>query len=101
MIFWKAATGAHAVYGRIGETWLATGGASGPCGYPIGDEQDGPGYLVPGGSTPTRISQFEHGAITWYAHGDVTSAQCSPALPPGSRLRACPARSSDPRCRNP
>jgi uncharacterized protein with LGFP repeats len=105
MIYWRPATGAHAVYGRIGEKWLASGGAAGPCGYPTSDEKDGPGYLVtPGRSTRTRVSSFERGLITWYSYGDRTVLECVAAgTPPGPPPRpfpiSCPQGSSDPRCR--
>jgi hypothetical protein len=37
-IIWSPATGAHVVYGAVGNTWAASGGEIGPYGYPVTDE---------------------------------------------------------------
>lgn len=70
-IYWKPTTGSHAVYGRIGEKWREIGGPTSACGYPVRDEEDGPGR--PG---RTRISLFEHGSITWHAATNLAVVQC-------------------------
>jgi hypothetical protein len=55
-IYWKPATGAHAVIGAIRQKWLSAGGAGGSLGYPVSDEVQG---------AVGRQSNFEHGAIVW------------------------------------
>lgn len=56
-IYWTPQTGAHIVRGAIRDTWEhENGGAGGPLGYPVSDEEP-----VPGG----RQSQFQHGTITY------------------------------------
>ncbi|WP_160097180.1 RICIN domain-containing protein [Kibdelosporangium aridum] len=37
-IIWGPQTGAHVVYGAVGNTWAASGGEIGPYGYPVTDE---------------------------------------------------------------
>jgi uncharacterized protein with LGFP repeats len=48
---------AYVVWGAIRDAWVAKGGVSGPLGYPVSDETD---YQDNG-----RMSQFEHGTITY------------------------------------
>jgi hypothetical protein len=56
-IYWSRTTGAHIVTGEIRDAWLDHGGTAGPLGYPIADEEPGPG----GG----RHCRFSGGTITW------------------------------------
>jgi uncharacterized protein with LGFP repeats len=85
MIVWHPQTGAFAVYGEIGKKWLASGGETGPCGFPTSDEKDGAGYVIrPGVSTRTRVSYFQRGVITWYSNGNITDMKCvASGTPPG------------------
>lgn len=55
-IYSNPATGAHVVWGKIRDAWLAEGGPSGKLGYPTTDETD-----IPGG----KQSEFSSGTITW------------------------------------
>ncbi|ODR12458.1 hypothetical protein BHQ16_15760 [Mycobacterium shimoidei] len=56
-IYWSPQTGAHIVRGPIRQAWEHEyGGAGGPLGYPIADEQ-----TIPGGWR----SEFQHGVITY------------------------------------
>ncbi|PHV06764.1 hypothetical protein CSQ96_12275 [Janthinobacterium sp. BJB412] len=60
---WSAATGAHAVYGAIRDTYLARGGAATPfdqggLGFPTSDEQP-----IPGVGGFARYNTFQRGAI--------------------------------------
>ncbi len=58
-VYWSQQDGAHIVTGEIRQLWLKQGGPRGPLGYPVSDEgpsRDGSG----------RLSQFEHGEITWH-----------------------------------
>ncbi|GBE65961.1 hypothetical protein MFM001_24230 [Mycobacterium sp. MFM001] len=55
-IYWSPTTGAHILWGGIGNTWLQNGGAGGQLGYPTSDEQP-----IPGGSQ----QHFQHGTITY------------------------------------
>jgi serine protease len=57
-VVWSAGTGAAAVRGAIGARWAATGGETGPLGYPLGGERGG---LAGGGSH----QPFERGRILW------------------------------------
>ena len=63
-VVWSAATGAHGVWGLIGQRYAALGGPGGVLGLPTTDEQD-----VPGG----RASTFQAGRVLWSpatgAHG--------------------------------
>jgi hypothetical protein len=56
-IYWSAGTGAHIVTAEIRDAWLATGGPTGPLGYPTTDEAPDPA----GG----RAVQFQNGRIVW------------------------------------
>ena len=56
-ITWSAAHGAYATYGRIGERWLALGGAAGVLGFPIRGERDT--VDVPG-----HFQRFENGRVS-------------------------------------
>jgi uncharacterized protein with LGFP repeats len=84
MIVWHPQTGAFSVYGEIGKKWLASGGESGPCGFPVSDEKD---VVGPGVSSRTRLSSFQHGYILWRSNGNIIDMQCdpnkAPASPPG------------------
>ena len=59
-IYWSPRTGAHILTGEIRAAWLAGGGAGGPLGYPIADEE-------PAGDGTRRRCRFEHGEIVWSA----------------------------------
>jgi hypothetical protein len=55
-IYWTPQTGAHVVWGNIDATWrFDHGGAGGPLGYPVSDEES-----VPGGWR----QEFQHGTVT-------------------------------------
>ncbi|MFI0166466.1 LGFP repeat-containing protein [Streptomyces sp. NPDC017095] len=57
-VYWSPDTGAHPVWGRIGERWGMAQWESGRYGYPISDEVQVPGVK--------GVSQmFEHGPIAW------------------------------------
>ncbi|MFL5305679.1 MAG: LGFP repeat-containing protein [Polyangia bacterium] len=58
-IYWSAATGAHILTAEIRDAWLATGGPTGPLGYPTSDEA--PAH--DGG----RAAEFQSGRIVWTA----------------------------------
>lgn len=60
-IVWSASTGAHIVFGMIGEIWAASGGETGPYGYPLADEATVSG-------TNVRHSRFATGTI-YYVPG--------------------------------
>nr|BFF04586.1 hypothetical protein GCM10020241_62610 [Streptoalloteichus tenebrarius] len=55
-IMWSQATGAHVVYGLIGETWSNAGRETGPFGYPVTDES---GF----GNEGNRFNHFTGGSI--------------------------------------
>ncbi|WP_414941243.1 RICIN domain-containing protein [Amycolatopsis sp. cmx-11-51] len=55
-IVWSASTGAHIVFGLIGEIWATSGGETGPYGYPVNDEGTVSG-------TNFRYSRFVAGTI--------------------------------------
>jgi hypothetical protein len=57
MIYWSPQTGASAVYGAIGEKWIALGKTMG-LGYPLTDEMDVP-------DRRGRMNRFERGNIFW------------------------------------
>lgn len=57
-IYWSPATGAHAVKGGIGYTWLVQGAENGALGYPVSDEACG---LRAGGCS----THFHGGSIYW------------------------------------
>ena len=79
-IYWSPATGAHAVYGAIRDTWAAMGWETSSLGFPVTDE-----YGVPGG----RAQGFQHGSLLWTpGGGTVVTAAALPlgARPPGSQL---------------
>ncbi|SFT42823.1 Uncharacterized conserved protein, contains LGFP repeats [Geodermatophilus amargosae] len=59
-IHWSATTGARLVRGAVRTLYLASGGPTGPLGYPTRGETD---TAVRGG----RVQQFEKGAIYWSA----------------------------------
>ncbi|MGY1783999.1 N-acetylmuramoyl-L-alanine amidase [Geodermatophilus sp. SYSU D00698] len=59
-IYWTSANGAHVVFGAIRSTWSASGGVTGPLGFPVADERtlrDGRG----------QVQEFEHGEVYWSA----------------------------------
>lgn len=55
-IYWSPTTGAHVLWGGIGNTWQQHGGAGGQLGYPTSDEQP-----IPGGWQ----QHFQHGTIMY------------------------------------
>lgn len=57
-VFHSAATGAHAVAGRIGGTYAGVGGPDSPLGLPTGGERGLP-------DNRGRMQTFEHGSIYW------------------------------------
>lgn len=57
-VYWSPATGAYAVKGGIGYTWLVNGAENGSLGYPVSDEACG---LRAGGCS----SHFSGGSIYW------------------------------------
>ena len=80
-IYSSAATGAHAVTKEALRSWWATGGVSGPLGFPVADST-----TVAGG----RVARFASGSVYWskatgarVVQGDVLSyyeAQGGPAV---------------------
>jgi stage II sporulation protein D len=53
---WSSPTGAHFVWGAIGQTWHQVGAGPGPLGLPTGEEQ----------AVSTGTAQvFQHGAVGW------------------------------------
>lgn len=56
--FWTSKTGAHFVYGIIGQRYRELGAEKSPLGYPTSDEQ---GTAAGGG----RYNTFQNGAIYW------------------------------------
>ncbi|WP_152521369.1 RICIN domain-containing protein [Amycolatopsis decaplanina] len=60
-IVWSASTGAHIVFGLIGEIWANSGGETGPYGYPLTDEGTVSG-------TNVRYSRFATGTV-YYVPG--------------------------------
>jgi uncharacterized protein with LGFP repeats len=83
-VYWSAATGTRIVRGSILSTWLATGGATGPLGFPTTSDAktaDGRGYVVrfTGGDvywSPATGSQVVSGAMakTYWQRGGSSSA---------------------------
>jgi uncharacterized protein with LGFP repeats len=81
-VYWSAATGTRIVRGSILSTWLATGGATGPLGFPTTSDAataDGRGYFVrfQGGDvywSAATGTQVVRGSIlsTWLAAGGAT-----------------------------
>jgi uncharacterized protein with LGFP repeats len=57
-IYWSPETGAHAVYGTIGQKWNALGRERGFLGYPVTDETGTP-------DRHGRYNHFQHGSIYW------------------------------------
>ncbi len=57
-IYWSESTGAHAVWGGVRASWLASGGAGGVVGLPITGELDIPGK-------PGRYQDFVNGSAYW------------------------------------
>jgi trimeric autotransporter adhesin len=55
-VYWSPATGAHAVWGLVGDKYLALGGPQ-FLGLPVSDEAATPA------ATPGRVSRFERGAV--------------------------------------
>ncbi|MFR9793872.1 DUF2599 domain-containing protein [Streptomyces sp. MB22_4] len=58
-IYWKASTGAHPVWGAIGDKWGQLDWEAGPLGYPVDDESanlDGVG----------KGQRFEGGIMAWH-----------------------------------
>ncbi|MGW7578121.1 hypothetical protein [Streptomyces sp. NPDC054765] len=64
-IYWKATTGAHPVWGTIGDKWGTLKWEAGALGYPVGDE-------LTNGDGVGKRQQFEGGTIYWHptlSHG--------------------------------
>ncbi len=64
-IYWTATTGAHPVWGAIGDKWGALGWEAGTLGFPVGDELTNPD------GQGTR-QEFEGGTVYWHptlSHG--------------------------------
>jgi uncharacterized protein with LGFP repeats len=77
-IYWHPRSGAHAVYGLIGEKWNALGREGGVCGYPTSDEYD-----FQGG----RRNNFERGFITSRRGQRSAQSQCGgTVIDHGSRI---------------
>jgi uncharacterized protein with LGFP repeats len=57
-IFWHPATGAHAVWGAIWQTWQELRFELGPLGYPLTSERPTPDRVG-------RFNHFQHGSIYW------------------------------------
>jgi hypothetical protein len=56
-IYWSATSGAWEVHGAIRDQWATLGWERSFLGFPVCDEQVGPGT--------TRVSRFERGEIAW------------------------------------
>jgi uncharacterized protein with LGFP repeats len=89
MIYWQPNSGAHAVYGRIGEKWIQLGRESGICGYPTSDEydfDDGRDTGEYGVGKRFRRSNFTNGYILWSKARNQTYVYCrnTPSNPPPS-----------------
>jgi uncharacterized protein with LGFP repeats len=67
-IYWSPASGAHEVHGAILERYRAEGGAAGPLGFPVSDEEEAPGG---------RVSRFQRGAVLWEAATGATRVERS------------------------
>ncbi|MGY1682860.1 hypothetical protein [Geodermatophilus sp. SYSU D01176] len=63
-VYWSPDTGAHAVRGGILAHWLATGGPTGPLGFPV----TGHAALPGGGGWQVR---FQHGVVTERTDGRI------------------------------
>ena len=93
VIYWRPNYGAYAVYGHIGEKWIALGRESGICGYPTSDEYDFDDNRYTGEygiGKRFRRSDFTNGYILWSKHRDQTYVSCSGASsnpPPTSAPR--------------
>jgi uncharacterized protein with LGFP repeats len=59
-VYWSATTGAVRVGGAVRSAWLASGGTTGPLGYPTRTETDT-------ANRSGRVQQFEGGAVYWSA----------------------------------
>jgi uncharacterized protein with LGFP repeats len=57
-IVWSPASGAHGVWGPIGDVWAAAGDEHGPLGYPITD-------VGPTADRAGRYQHFQNGSIFW------------------------------------
>ncbi|WP_100497666.1 N-acetylmuramoyl-L-alanine amidase [Geodermatophilus chilensis] len=88
-IYWSAATGPRIVRGSILTTWLATGGATGPLGFPMTSDTPVPGkgaYVrFQSGDvywSPTTGTQVVRGSIlsTWLAAGGATGSLGFPTI---------------------
>jgi uncharacterized protein with LGFP repeats len=65
-IYWSPGTGAHVVYGGIGNLYQSMGGPLSYLGLPTTDEQG-----IPGG----RVSYFQNGKILWTPSGGAYAVQ--------------------------
>jgi uncharacterized protein with LGFP repeats len=82
-VYWSAATNAQLVWGAVRSIWLASGGPSGPLGYPTAGETDTP-------NRNGRMQSFEHGTVYWSAatgarivRGDIATAYDAASGPTG------------------
>jgi peptidoglycan hydrolase-like protein with peptidoglycan-binding domain len=71
-VYWTAATGAHPVWGGIGQVWVAKGAQGSTLGYPTDDEA---------WNTDHWEQHFEHGVIRWFPdnHYDFGGGSLPPA----------------------
>jgi uncharacterized protein with LGFP repeats len=84
MIYWHPRLGAHAVYGRIGENWIALGREQGTCGYPTSDEyefDDGRNTGEYATHKRFRRSDFVNGYILWSKKRDQLFPNCGQTSP--------------------
>lgn len=58
-IYWSAASGAHPVWGAIGDKWGALGWEGGKLGYPVDDERTNP-------DGAGKRQQFQGGTVYWH-----------------------------------
>lgn len=61
-IYWTPETGAHEIHGAIRDKWASLGWERSHLGYPTSDEYTG-------ADGKTRISNFQHGRISWTPEG--------------------------------
>jgi uncharacterized protein with LGFP repeats len=73
-VYWTPTTGAVRVGGAVRAIWLASGGPTGPLGYPTTAETDT-------ANRSGRVQRFEHGSVYWSAatgarivRGDIATA---------------------------
>jgi hypothetical protein len=78
-IYWSPSTGAHEVHGLIRQKWAELGWERSFLGYPTSDETPLP-------NRAGAFSQFQRGAIYWYAANNAIevkkAGEAAPLLPP-------------------